>query len=609
VVREAKDFIKSQIQKGALTEAEFKDKYSAFNKLKEMLKNSSGYVGFFTRAHYRDPYNVTIERLQKLYDNLKTLRKYNDAVDISQFTKWPYAKFEEYIQQQVGIKLNENLPGLVVNDSLLFVDLHRKINNYQWVAVICVRQDSKGKYVPDLNALRSWGSPKWCIKRDNYFTGSYVRTPDYLQYVIVEKDFFEQVRQEALKAEKSELKLVAHNYGTNWDAADSYPHHSMNTRSKRFGITTKFSENLSFFNQKDNVQCFDDYNNSVGSLEKFASHTNNFPIRLIDIEVRKVLGLKRSEYDVSLPTFEEIIDHIGINENVEEPDQIATGCGKFVSIMDRLYSKQEDFNTIRSQITPFFENTNRKNLIYTMFYALLYSDKISESILKMAHDMYSTKEKARDVNMVVTISLIQIYLDNKQKGIEMDENLVEIIRESVIKNFVLWHLTQSLIKDRPKSTIDLKRAMINVYKKNEIYNEIDGPGAQVTRSKLFKLISNYLYLHDREYGQKLMEDQGWEDEIEFIKQVLAKKQRKDRSNTDFLEKVANSLLTNMPKLLVEKQENELIEATYSDIFNEINIYKDEDLDYKYSNHVEALFTALAYYVNSIDPSITRKFKD
>ena len=609
MVREAKDFIKSQIQKGALTEAEFKDKHSGFNKLKELLKNSSGYVGFFTRAHYRDPYTVTIDRLEKLYNNLQLLRKYNSAVDISQFTKWPFAKFEEYVNQEVGVKLNENLPGVVVNDSIMFIDLQQKINNYNWVAVICVKQNSKGKYEPDLEALRAWGSPKWCIKRDNYFTGSYVRTPDYLQYVVVEKDFFQKVREEALKGEKSDLKLSTFNYGTNWDAADSYPHHNMNTQHLRFGITTKFSENLSFFNQKDNVQCFNDYNNSVGSLEKFQSLTGNFPIRMVDIEVRKVLGLKRSEYDVSLPTFEEIIDHIGINESVEEPDQIATGCGKFVSIMDRLYSKQEDFDTIRGQIVPFFESTSRKNLIYTMFYALLYADVISDSIINLASDMYSTRDKARDVNMVVTISLIQIYLDNKQKGIEMDSRLVEIIRESVIKKFVLWHLTQSLIKDRPKSTIDLKRAMINVYKKNEIYNEIEGPGAQVTRSKLFKLISNYLYLHDRDYGQKLMEDQGWEDEIEFIKQILVKKRNKDRSNTEFLENVATTLLTNMPKLLVDKQENELIEATYSDIFNEINIYKDEELDYKYSNHVEALFTALAYYVNSIDPTVTRKFKD
>ena len=70
MVREAKDFIKAQIKKGALTHEEFSNSHSVFNRLKELLRNNVGYVGFFTRAHYKDPKNVTFERLENLFYKL-----------------------------------------------------------------------------------------------------------------------------------------------------------------------------------------------------------------------------------------------------------------------------------------------------------------------------------------------------------------------------------------------------------------------------------------------------------------------------------------------------------------------------------------------------------
>jgi len=607
MVREAKDFLKSMIKKGVLTDDVFKDKNSTFNKLKELLKNSPGYVGYFTRAHYKDPENVTFERLENLYKNLKILREYKDPLDISKYSKTPFDELEKLVKERVDIKIGESLPGIYVNTDPRFKKLQKTINKYNWKIIIAANEKAKGKKPqPDVEVVRAWGCPKWCIKRKNYFYNTYVKNEQHIQYIFIRNDFAERVKKAALKAENADEHLSGLNYGGNWDRADNYPHHSENTANLRFGMTTKPSENLSFFNQRENLTAFNDTNSGVSNIEKLMSYMDGFPIRMLDIEVRRALGLQRSEFDISVPSFKEIIEHIDLSENERDAEIIANACGKFVQIMDKLHSKEDEFKEVRAQIVPYFEK--HKNLLDLMLYALLYADKIPADLIERARNLYENEENSKKVNMVVTISLIQIYLDNVKKGIDIDENLEHIIHKSVIKDFIIYHLTRSWIRDRPKSNIDLKRAMIIVFKTGQLYQEIEGPGSQVTRSKLFKLIANYLYTHDKEYGEQIMREQGWLDEIEFIKNTLDKKKNNDTTNTEFLKQTARNILKILPDVMSDKIDDRRITPTYTEIFDELKMYDDELFEYSYVNHVEALFTSLSYYIKQIEPEIIKEFK-
>ena len=295
-----------------------------------------------------------------------------------------------------------------------------------------------------------------------------------------------------------------------------------------------------------------------------------------------------------------------MSANEKDAETIANACGKFVQIMDKLYSKEEDFKQISKEIPEYF--ANKLSLLDLMLYALLYADNIPKELIDRARHMYEDEENAKKVNMVVTISLIQIYLDNVQKDIKVNKELAKMIDQSVIKDFVIYHLTRSWIRDRPKSTIDLKRAMIIVFKTGSLYKEIEGPGSQVTRSKLFKLIANYLYLHDKEYGEKMMKEQGWLDEIEFIQQVLEKRKTNNTESNEFLRKTVRNILKILPDVMSDKIDDRRISPTYTEIFDELKMYNDESIEYSYINHVEALFTALSYYIKEIEPKLVKEFK-
>jgi len=609
MIREAKDYLKAQIKKGVLTNDVFSDKSSTFNKLKDLLKNSPGYVGYFTRAHYKDPENVTYDRLVEFYKNLKILREYKAAVDISKYSKTPFDELEKFVQYQVNIKTGFSLPGIYVNKDPRFKQLQEVIKNYNWEIIIAANEKDKSKKPqPDISVVRAWGCPKWCIKRKNYFYNTYVKNEQHVQYILIQKDFAKDVEQASLKGKdaSTEEMFSPINYGENWDRADSYPHHSRNTANLRFGMTTKPSENLSFFNQRENLTAFNDTNSSVSNIDKLSNLMDGFPIRRLDIEVRKALGLQRSEFDISVPSFEEIIKHIDLSDNERDAEIIANACGKFVQIMDKLHSKVDDFENISREIAPYF--MNHKRLLDLMMYALLYAKDIPDELIERGREMYEDEEKAKKVNMVVTISLIQIYLDNIKKGIKINEKLEKVIRKSVIKDFIIYYLTRSLIRDRPKSNIDFKRAMIIVYKTNNLYQEIEGPGSQVTRSKLFKLIANYLYSHDKEYGEQIMREQGWLDEIEFINIILDKKNRNNTENTEFLSRTVRNILRILPDVMSDKVDDRRITPTYTEIFDELKMYDDDQFEYSYINHVEALFTSLSYYIKEIEPRIIKEFK-
>ena len=88
-MREAKDFILSQISKGLLTKEELTDLNSSYNIIKAMTENAgqAGYMAFFVRQHYNNPKDVTIKNLEILLDYLVKAKKLNKSLDVSLYSK------------------------------------------------------------------------------------------------------------------------------------------------------------------------------------------------------------------------------------------------------------------------------------------------------------------------------------------------------------------------------------------------------------------------------------------------------------------------------------------------------------------------------------------
>ena len=80
-MREAKDFILSQISKGLLTKEELTDSNSSYNKIKVMTEEAgqTGYMPFFVRQHYSNPKDITVKNEEVNFnfeDDYKSLIPY-----------------------------------------------------------------------------------------------------------------------------------------------------------------------------------------------------------------------------------------------------------------------------------------------------------------------------------------------------------------------------------------------------------------------------------------------------------------------------------------------------------------------------------------------------
>lgn len=618
--KEAKDFILAKIKKGLLTETELTSKNSAFNKIKKMLEddNSGGYAGYFVRAYYGN--DVSFAKLQILLDLLNKMKKINRAVDLSKYSKTPVDELIKEIKAIIDIKAGESMPGIVVNEDAETMILSNKIKNYPWYVIVCVKKDSKGEWIPDRETLLHWGSPRWCIKREEYWGSNYnyIKSNDHIQYVLIYKDFYPAVIEAAKTKLNAKVKLVPINYGTNYNEADSYhaTNWKMDTTKMRYGITTSPTEGMNFFQQKEHVTCFDDSNSNVSTIERLNELTHGLPFRVIDIEVRKVLGLKRSEYDVTIPDFDEIIKFISFKET-KKPEELITFCGQFTKVMQIAQSKNEEFTRMQKQICPYIikhlKVNDPKNIFYAMTYIILYADQVDQRLIDILEELYRIDNiEDERLNMTVAISTLQIYMSLKDQNHKMDSKVDYVVDQMMVKNFLLHHTLRAGINDKPTSTIDFKRAMLQTFRNGKLHESLENINANVTRAKLFQLLSNYLYLYDKQYGERVLNGEfspagkiSWNDEINYLEMMEKKIKSNDTTRNEFIDKVSINILNSMPEALSDRIDGQTYEATMEDVFLEIETHEYE-YDYRVNNHAENMFSALKYYVNKMNPELKKE---
>lgn len=618
--KEAKDFILAQINKGKLTEAELTATNSAFNRIKNLLEpsNSGGYAGYFVRAYYAS--NVSIDKLKVLLDYLLKMKRINKPVDLSKYSKVSVDDLIKEIRSVVDVKTGEAMPGIIVNEDDETTILSAKIKNHPWYVVLCVKKDAHGKWHPDRETLLHWGSPKWCIKREEYWSQNhnYIKSKDHIQYVLLHKDFYPLVIEAAKAKVQSKLKIVPINYGTNFDEADRYTPTStkMDSTKMRYGVTTNPTEGVNFFNQKEHITAFDDANQSVGTIDRLIELTNGLPFRLIDIEIRKILGLKRSEFDVTIPNFDEIVKFIDFKPT-KKPEELIKLCGQFVKVMAMAQSKTEEYPKLQKQICSYLiKNLNvrdSKNIFFAMTYIILYADKIDDQLIEVLEELYQIDNIEDDrLNMTVAISMLQIYMNLKENGQILDKNADLIIDQLMVKNFLLHHTLKASINDKPTSTIDFKRAMLMTFRNGKLHENLDNVNANVTRAKLFQLLSNYLYTYDRQYGERVLNGEffkagkiSWNDEVRYLEEMEAKIKTNNITRTDFIDSISLKMLKNMPDALSDRIDGQKFDATMEDVFLELETHEYE-YEYRVTNHAENMFSALKYYTQKMNPGIKKE---
>lgn len=624
-MREAKDFILSQISKGLLTKEELTDSNSSYNKIKKMTEDAgqTGYMPFFVRQHYNNPKDVTIKNLEILLDYLVRAKKLNKSLDVSLYSKKGYLELLNDVKGIVeGSKLGSEMPGFIINEHPDAGILAAKLTGHPFYVIACVKRQGS-KWVPDHQSLLNWGSPRWCIKRPEYWkenqSNQYLRTHDHLQYVIIHQNFYPMVIEAAKAKDKAKQKLAPICFGSNYEDADHYKTVSVrgtDSTKFRFGLTTNPAENNNFFQHRESITCFDDSNGGVGNIERFSEMTNGFPIRLVDIEVRKILGLKRSEFDVSVPSFEEIIKHIEYKPT-KKADELIKLCGSFVGIMEKAQSKTDEYPKLQAEISPYFLKKlnvdDPGNIFYAMMYAILYSNDVDDKLIKVLENLFLVKNiEDERLNMTVAISMLQIYMGMKEKKYKIDSKIDRVIDQYMVKNFLLYHTLSSSIKDKPASTIDFKRALLQTFRTGKLHTDLDSVAANVTRAKMFKLLSNYLYIFDKEYGERIMAGEffkkgevPWNDEVRFLQEMETKIKSNDKTTTDFIDITAMTMLKNMPDALSDRIEGHPFPVTMEEVFEEL-----EGHEYKYeyrpAAHADCMFSALKYYTHVINPDAKKK---
>lgn len=618
--KEAKDFILAQVAKGLLTKEELTAPNSAFNRIKNLLEpsNSSGYMGYFVRQYYGN--KVGMDKLTKLLEYLVNMKRLNKAVDLSKYSKVTVDELMRELKSIVDVKAGTEMPGIIINESDETEIIAAKIKQFPWYVVLCVKKDAHGNWMPDRQTLLNWGSPKWCIKREEYWSQNhnYIKSKDHLQYVVIHKDFYNVVIEAAKAKTGAKIKLVPVNYGTNYDDADRYSATSwkIDSTKLRYGITTNPTEGMNFFNQKEHLTCFDDSNSNVPTIERFTEQTNGLPIRLIDIEIRKILGLKRSEFDVTIPSFEEIINFIDFKPT-KKPEDLIKLCGQFVQVMSKAQSKTDEYPNLQKEICPYLisklNTRDAKNIFFAMTYIILYADKIDQRLIDVLEELYQINNIEDDrLNMTVAISMLQIYMTLKEGNMIVDKNADLIIDKLMVKNFLLHHTLKASINDKPTSTIDFKRAMLQTFRRGELHQNLENVNANVTRAKLFQLLSNYLYLYDKEYGERVLNGEffkpgkiSWNDEVRFLEEMEKKIKTNDTSRNEFIDTIAYKMLKNMPDALSDRIDGQKFDANMEDVFLELETHEYE-YEYRVSNHAENMFSALKYYTQKVNPDIKKE---
>jgi hypothetical protein len=537
-VAEAKSFLK---QLGITDANGHISPEEPYHKLKGVI--ADGYLGTFVKLLYNNLEKITTEDLIDFYNNMVTLKnKKKIIVDLSDLKPdYSHDKFVKLstktkeavaeLQRTDDIKHRRVVPGIIANIHPEFKEVISKVVPPEWYVILCIKK-SGSTWVSDMHAELFWGSPKWCLKKPQYWN-QYVlndtnKESGNIQYVLIHKDFFNQVAESGQFGDKTEHVdrskfLVPINYGNDHASADKYSDENYDKKRRflRIGVTTTPSKEKTFFSPNNqSIMAFDDANGNLsGEVSKFIEKTN-FPIIMLDIVIRKALGYPRSEWDVTIPSIEEImnfgkIDQASLNKIADEDDRsnayigkITESCNNIVKILNKVINvSAEAYSNIQKQIVPYLTKNSDQLPVY--FWLLMFADNIPSQFFKKIEDL----EEEGILSPGPVMYALQFACYFKEKNI--NEQYLDWLKKFTQR--VLGHIMKGSMKDHdikaPKDGrgLDFKTTLTTVYRNKSVYTEASKIDhlSDATKQLTVKLMASFIFVHLNEFGWQIIVEEGW----------------------------------------------------------------------------------------------------
>jgi len=381
----------------------------------------------------------------------------------------------------------------------------------------------------------------------------------------------------------------------------------------RFGVTTYPQSNNISLNkildssiEKVEIDAFNDANENVATLVK-----HNFEISSIDILVRSIFNLKISAFDVNNITLNKILIFLNINNINEKTSYVKAIENKndiivnnFIKNILNVYNK-----IVRGNYTVILRNNELVNEIYEfssksidnfllMLPILLIQEHTTPEILNIAKEFFTSPKydviKSRNmVNMLLPKRLIFIILDLKNKNLLNNKELENYIIQSYGDGLFIKEIPGSYDANVAISSVNnFKTELLNVYynsnKNNLIYIRYLNIEHTVSLPIMFKATADLIYLYRKDYGLKLIKDNNWDKEVQFITDIAFSDEISNENELKYINLVKNILEYCKNRL------TKLIGTRYSENINrpeEVNAFMYEKLTDAYlSNTVKTTYT-------------------
>jgi hypothetical protein len=528
---EAKALVNKLISANKLPADELTNPESAYNKIKIMLGNNLGNMGYFVAKYYEKPSEGTLRMLDKLWNWLNQLKKYKIKFDLNQYKNRPLQDLLKDVQLSLGAK---NIPGLVVDEHDETKHIANLTKDYK--IVICVSKIG-GKWVSDPDAVKFWGSPTWCIQSEATFKGTYVKTNNHLQYIFIHKNIFDEIKYAGIMKQDSKVKVVPYNYPhiSGSGQSDYDPWFDQN---HRIGITTKPTDISDITQTIDSIQrktfsytVSNDLNSMINDstvVEKLGTS-----VQIIDKEVRNALNLMPSSANLDDIKFVDIIQYLDIDINNKEDEQLKNNVVKFKKFIDKIKSTSLYTDQYQKYIVPFFEQN--PELIWTHQFMFFHAKKLSKELIDAFSELYNVSFEEHSklpFNYISTLLHYFMILTKEEKNI-MDPNFARAFGKGVVDNYFLPNIEDTPLKDSPKEYQDFKSIMLQVFYVGH-YDMAKMPsfGSRAQVLLAFILVAHYLHTHDYQKGKQIIEKYEWDQEYKIVKGLLDILNDPDSKNSD-----------------------------------------------------------------------------
>jgi len=578
-VAAAKKYVAQAIQDGKI-DAEFFDRsipYSGYNTIIGALGKNLGFAYYFIK-HYIDDidkYNSVKqyidEKVNQMLEKINFLRsknKYNLNINDPKYINAPIEVFEKDLNT---LYIYITRPGIVLDDnkdiqkSSLYSYLKSELDKTDYKVVIAVKKDvGTKKYVTDRTAIYYWASPAWCLKSDNYFS-NYVKDNNYLQYIFIHKSVFNEVVESQTKG--TNIPDIEKKVPINWESykrTERLPGFvEFNPPTHRLGITTSPAESANVKQILDNtinvdtvpIDIFNDDNVSVN--KRTALDLTN--LTNIDVIVRQILKISNSIFDISHISIDALLKYAGIKTTIdfnsivkqlaidpEKTDELLIFAESIAKMYNKLiknyYTSMQTNERLYNELIR--QIKSNKNMFF-LFQSFLYSLKhIPDDIMDEMISYYNEPIN-EEYKMYIPFSLIPIYLDMRYHKKMTNADLIKLIDEKIMMNFLLENTLDSFSFDYITAIEDdFKTILLTIADQVNPELSFNYPGLMSNTLTIgaYKMAADYISLFRPNLIKEYKTQYGWDKEIEFINTFIKDAAHENKELENFASEKVNFLL-------------------------------------------------------------------